>query len=265
MDPAAHYIAYFDSSGRPEDHDGVIVGGCLSSVEQWQRMAPDWNRILEEEGVGERNGYRALHMKDLTSGRRAFAGWTTVKRTALLQRLAALIRARVKFIFAIGVPTSAYEASQVVLTKRTGWATSPLTFCAATCVQEVGGWCIRNGIEGPRLTYVFEEGDPNHSEIDYLIADLANAPRKSAEYRFAGLGYGGKHIVGLQVADWISYETFLWGNRQILPRYGEGTPTRLALRRSFVELTKVSNKIAYYKDPLGSYFLDAVARRGLFQ
>jgi hypothetical protein len=110
---AGSYQTYFDSSGRPENHPSVVVAGCVSSVAQWERLRPDWNRALEEEGVGLVDGYRALHMKDLAASRRAFAGWTEKQKAALLTRLALLLRVRVMFLVASGMPNSAYEASQV--------------------------------------------------------------------------------------------------------------------------------------------------------
>jgi hypothetical protein len=245
--PPQHYIAYFDSSGRAEDHDGVVVAGCVSSAEQWRLLAPDWNRILEEEGVEASGGYRALHMKDLGHSRRAFRGWTPARSKRLLERLASLIRVRVRFLFGIGVSANAYRDSQLVLTKNAGCAPNPLTFCAASCVQEIGGWLIRNKLCDSRVTYVFEDGDPNKGEVERMMTDIANTPRKSADYCFAGLGYGGKHIAGLQIADWVSYETFLWGNREILPLYGEGKPSTRPTRRSLSALLRVPNKLAYFR------------------
>ena len=67
----------------------MVVGACFAPIEQWERLAPDWNRILKDEGVAERNGYRALHMKDLGAGRKAYEGWTPDQRANLLGRLGA--------------------------------------------------------------------------------------------------------------------------------------------------------------------------------
>lgn len=66
----------FDCSGRAETHAGVVVAGCVSAGEQWERMKPDWNRTLEQEGVREIGGFRALHMKGLAASKRALEGWS---------------------------------------------------------------------------------------------------------------------------------------------------------------------------------------------
>src|SRR6266850_7373297 len=155
---ATEYRAYFDMSGRPEDHAGVVVCGCISPSDQWDRLEPDWNRILQEEGVGETDGYRALHMKDLAASVRSFKGWTPKQKARLLSRLGLLLRIRVQFLVGRGVPISVYEASQASLMNgRTGWSVSPLTWCATACVEEVGGWCQRADLtESDTIFYVFE-------------------------------------------------------------------------------------------------------------
>lgn len=167
------FRTYFDASGRPEEHPGVVVAGCVSSVDQWERLDPDWNRILEEEHVREIEGYRALHLKDLAASRRGFRDWTPKQKATLLTRLGDLLRARVRFIVGCGMPTSVYEASQLVLTGRSGWAPHPLTYCAARCVEEVGGWCIRNDINGAQMAYVLEGGsDQPEQEARFSVCGV---------------------------------------------------------------------------------------------
>lgn len=261
------FEAHFDCSGTAKTHHGVVVGGCVSSKEQWARMEPDWNEILEQEGVREINGYRALHMKDLAASKRAFEGWTEAQKAALLGRLARLMRARVHFLVGCGMPVSVYRQSQVVITKTEGWAPNPLTFVAASCVEEVGGYCIRNRIEGEVMEYIFEDGDPNRGEIQKLMTNIRDTPSKRADFRYAGHRFGGKSVVGLQAADWVAYEAFLWGTRDVLPQYGEGPVSNRPMRRSLRALAEIPNSIAFFgtvedvlasvKDRADRFFRDA--------
>jgi hypothetical protein len=130
-----------------------------------------------------------------------------------------------------------------VLTGTSGWAPHPLTFSAAVCIEEVGGWCSRNNIHGDEMEYVFEAGDPNEPEIRRLMSDIADNAAKRADFRYAGWSFGSKRLVGLQAADWIAYESFLWGHREILPRYGESPRSLRPLRRSLTELARIENRI----------------------
>jgi hypothetical protein len=244
------YRVYFDTSGRPEDHPGVVVAGCVSSSDQWDRLEPDWNRILLEEGVKEIDGYRALHMKDLGSSKRAFEGWTPEQKARLLSRLGLLLQVRAQFLVGRGVPISVHDASQAVLIPgRTGWAPHPLTWCASACVEEVGGWCERANLrDSATLIFVFEQGDPNKGEIERLMTDLMDTPWKRKAYHYGGWEFGTKRVVGLQAADWIAYETFLWGKREVLPQYGEEARSKYPRRVSIEVLGEIPNSIAYVAD-----------------
>jgi hypothetical protein len=239
------YRAYFDASGNPDEHASVVVAGCVASVDQWERMEPDWNRILEEEGVAETDGYRALHMRDLTASKRAFAGWTAKQKATLLTRLGTLMRVRVAFLVGNGMPISVHEASQFALLGCSGWAPHPATYCATVCVEEVGGWCVRNNVDGSVMTYIFEDGDRNRDELGVLMDDTANNERKAKDFRYAGWSFGSKRLVGLQAADWIAYETFLWGQREILPLYGEAKKSAYPRRRALEALGRIENRISY--------------------
>jgi hypothetical protein len=145
------------------------------------------------------------------------------------------------------VPVSVYEQSQVVITKREGWGPNPLTFVAASCVEEVGGYCIRNRIEGEVMEYIFEDGDPNKGEIHKLMTNIRDTPSKRADFRYAGYRFDGKRVVGLQAADWVAYEAFLWGTRDILPQYGEGPVSDRPMRRSLLVLAEIPHRISFFR------------------
>jgi hypothetical protein len=80
------YEAHLDASGTHDGSKVVVVGGCVSTKDQWERLIPDWNRILSEAGVGPVNGVRRLHMKELTAGTGGFDGWKEPQRRQLLTR-----------------------------------------------------------------------------------------------------------------------------------------------------------------------------------
>ncbi len=76
------YTAYFDCSGLAETHAGVAVAGCVSAGEQWERLEPEWNRILEQERVREIGGFKALHVQGLAASKR----WTSCGESRLAPR-----------------------------------------------------------------------------------------------------------------------------------------------------------------------------------
>jgi hypothetical protein len=244
---------YLDASSA----DGIaVVGGYVSSIDQWDRLEPDWNRILEEEGVLEIKGFRHLHMKDLVAGQRGFEGWTEARRKSLLSRLGTLINVRTLLPIARGVSTRAYQEAEAVLgsvkARMDGTDTfklrhGPLTFCLLQCLNNVAAWCVRNSIEGPQLAYFLEAGDPNKREVIEIMDGIGGDPRKVSVYRFAGWAFGNKRLVPLQAADWIAYETQLYGKRSVLPRYGDASLDKRHIRASMQKLMDhPSADVAYH-------------------
>src|SRR5688572_13226612 len=91
------------------------MAGYVSSKDQWERLIPDWNRILLEEGVREVRGKRRLHMKELVASRGGFEGWDESRKKQLLDRLVSLLRVRVQAGFARAVPLVEYQRTEAVL------------------------------------------------------------------------------------------------------------------------------------------------------
>jgi hypothetical protein len=242
------YRVYFDASGHHEGSTIAVVAGFLAPVDQWDHLEPDWNRILEEERVGlhdpEDGGgpYRRLHMHELRGQSGTYQGLSNKKQAASLGRLATLMRAR--GLARVGMATSllSYEESKLVIssTNRLEGSLSPLTFVMMQCLHQVGRWCQKVGIEGPQVSYIFEGGDPNASEVTSVMNEIAGHPGKSSTYRFASWGFGNKRMIGCQAADWYAYELGIFGNREYLAQAGEHfEPKRFPVRKSLVALQRL--------------------------
>ena len=239
----AVFRAYLDSSSADEI---VTVGGYVSTIDQWERLAPDWNAILEQQGVVETDGYRCLHMKDLTAGRRGFPNWTNEQSKALFSRLEPLLNTRVCVAVSRSVSTAAFNDAMAVLAVRFPGVQfqTVLSFTVIQTLHTIASWCSHRGINGPQMGYFFEAGDPRETvrEITETMNDVASNPAKAATYRIAGWGFGSKRLVPLQAADWLAYEAHLYGKRHVLPQYGHANVSRdrkgrpRAVRRSFEKL-----------------------------
>jgi hypothetical protein len=232
----AVFRVYFDSSSSDEI---VTVGGYLASIDAWERLEPDWNRILLEEGVKEHRGFRCLHMKDLASGRRWFEGWNEDQRRRLLGRLAPLLNVRVHLAVARSVSIRGFDDAMAILCGQVpGPPLTIVSFALVQAMHAVGAWCLHRGVTGPRVGYFFESGEPRATvrEINESMNEIASDPARKAVYRFAGWGFVDKRVVPVQTADWLAYEAHLYGKRHLLPKLGYADVCRRAVRRSFREL-----------------------------
>jgi hypothetical protein len=79
--------SYFDESGHTEDPNVSVLalGGCISSVQGWQNLVPDWEDALRDFSVSE------FHTKDFAHRRGEFKDWPEERRRALLARVVGLM------------------------------------------------------------------------------------------------------------------------------------------------------------------------------
>ena len=70
-------VAYLDESGTHGDASAVIVGGYVSTAEQWEAFRTEWSVFLATESV------KILHRADLENFQGEFErgkGWDETRR-----------------------------------------------------------------------------------------------------------------------------------------------------------------------------------------
>ncbi len=73
-----------DESGKLDNTEDVVFGGCMFEKSESHRFGEKWLGRLDAEGI------ESLHMKDAMRLGNEFAGWDETKRDTLLRVLAAL-------------------------------------------------------------------------------------------------------------------------------------------------------------------------------
>ena len=62
-------VAYFDASKTQLGRSYVAVVGCLAHLDQWRLFQPEWQNILDEEGL------EFFYMTDFEAYEIAYKGW----------------------------------------------------------------------------------------------------------------------------------------------------------------------------------------------
>lgn len=80
--------AFFDDSGSDSQSPVFVVGGYISTVEMWDSLTGEWNRIVAREG------FPFFHMTDAESGNGAFRYLKkdVARRHALIHEFASLVQ-----------------------------------------------------------------------------------------------------------------------------------------------------------------------------
>jgi hypothetical protein len=94
--------AYFDESGEHNPVTGHLVhlhvGGVLASTEDWRIIDEQWRDALRREDIA------VFHMKDFSSKRGEFKGWTKDRCHVFMNHLLDILAARDLSLIAVSFP-----------------------------------------------------------------------------------------------------------------------------------------------------------------
>jgi hypothetical protein len=220
-------VAYFDASRTGKGRPYVTVAGCLAHLDQWKLFQPEWQRMLDEEGL------RFFHMTDFEAYEGAYKEWSRKRHETCLQKIADVIVPRTKFAFARGVADDDFDFAKTQNEVLQPW--SAFTYCASQCLHGIAHSASNHGHEGP-IIYVFESGDGFKGELLSLAESIENSKERRMRYRWNGLHILPKiandppyPLTPLQAADIWAFEARKeWENKYAV---GERThPLRRSVR-----------------------------------
>ena len=216
------FQVYFDASGTPDDCDAVVVAGFIAKSEQWIEFERNWQEVLSHYGVTR------LHMREYAHSVGEFSSWRgdRNKRARFLERLVNIIKTRTLHSFATAVMMEAYrEANERY---RLSELHRPFGLAGIACIEKVRRWSEQNGISQEHVSYIFEDGDEDKS-------NLTEAAQK--QFQFAPSYAQKEASYALQAADLLAYEHLL-ANRKIY-KSGPGTLGLADMRKPLQALDDV--------------------------
>jgi hypothetical protein len=184
----AEYTAYFDDSGHPEDQDFLLVGGFVSTEEQWFLFGREWRGVLDRYGIA------AFHMTDFERSKK----WTRCEKDTILLQLTSLIRARVQYCVVHGMSMNDYrEVNNVHALEQ--FVGKPFALVARSVMAGINKW-KRAGLNRDNVLTILEDGTLHRGDfMDAMARDGLPCPT------FAKKAEG---LVPLQAADWLAWEAF---------------------------------------------------------
>src|SRR5260370_35916858 len=121
--------AHFDASGSPDATAALVVGGYVSSVEQWVKFDEEWKRALSDEAVD------CFHMKEFAHSVGRFKEWRgqEARRRNFISRLIGITARRVHHSFGSAGILDAFKAvnPEYPLAEAFG---NPYPLCGETCL-----------------------------------------------------------------------------------------------------------------------------------
>ena len=122
-------VAYFDASRTELGRPYVAVAGCLAHLDKWKLFQPEWQQILDEEGLS------SWHMTDFEAYEKEYRGWTRERHEQCFTRIGTVIVNRTDFAFGRGVAYDDWEYAKTQNEILGPW--SAFTYCANQCFHSI--------------------------------------------------------------------------------------------------------------------------------
>jgi hypothetical protein len=191
--------AFFDDSGTHENSDVVVMGGIVTTSEDWEAFEPPWRAMLDCYGIDK------MHMSRCENGWGPFDGWDREKKERCIDAFSDIVARSKGRILASAVSRADWD-QVVVETNISDWFSDPLDFLFSTCMQRALVSRRASGPKDEEIAVMFDSRDQNIK----FWTDLSRGYERRWPDRLAGFSFGAMKIVlPLQAADMIAYETFV--------------------------------------------------------
>ncbi len=243
-DLMAMLTVYGDASGSGPDRPVIVVGGFISTVQQWSLFNEQWGKVLAKGPV------EVYHATDLEADppQGEFRGWKEPRvqkfRTLAYQTLAPFVAAGISS----GLVKSDFEDLKIRWHKiPQGKPGNHYYFCVQDFIVNVNAWAEAHGYTSNPINYVLERGDPGKGEVEQAFLELSEDPDFDQRHLIGSVSFlpkrcqkdpeKHKRLRPLQAADIWAYESSKLLTERALP-IDSGRSPRKAVRPGMAFLFK---------------------------
>jgi hypothetical protein len=209
----AMFTACFDASGTVHDQPYLVVGGYVSSTDDWLLFDQEWHRRLSQDGLSY------FRRSDCESNRGEFEEWKGKReaKDALLRDLITIISKNTYRKFGCMITNKILEEKLLPEVKK-DFHLHAYAFAGIVSVSQVYKWAFTNKIRTP-IEWIFEDGDDGKGELIKNMR-MYGHPYPSFRPKKDKLenGIPTPAFTGLQAADFLAYEMFqMLKNQKVSP------------------------------------------------
>lgn len=230
-DLMAMLTVYSDASGSAPDREIIVVGGFISTVEQWTQFNKTWGEKVLAKGPVE-----VYHATDLEKGWGEFKRWRRGRR----DKFRSLAYKTLKPFVAAGISSALIKRDYESLNLRwhkipQGKPANHFFFCVNDFIANVSDWAIEHGYTSHPINYVLERGDPGKGEVEKTFLELAADPNFERRHLIGSVSFLPKscpqdaerhqRLRPLQAADIWAYETYQLMRDVVVPSEGVWSPS----------------------------------------
>ena len=196
--------AYLDDSGKQHDPVGsvAVVGGMIATVEEWDKLEPEWFAIVCNYGIKE---FKAA---DFEHSRNDFEGWSKEKKDKLHSQLTETIKRNVHApCKPIGALLPKIKFQCLTAEEQAACGNDSYFLCLQDSIQLAAIHALELYREPENIVIHCDEQPESKTIAERVYYGCKeHFPAKWAE-RLSGFGmYDSRKTPGLQVADLVAYE-----------------------------------------------------------
>jgi hypothetical protein len=223
----AIFSVYADASGGDPAQEGIVVGGFIAAVEQWDSFSKDWQAVLANGPLD------IYHAADVEDAERLW-GWTKEHKSRVQEFAYKTIGFRVECGVSTALIKADFNKHKIVYPEVLGKSAFYYVFCVHDFIKDVTDWGLEHKAEHP-ISYFFELGDLGQGEVEKIFAELVNDPHFPEERRrlIGPVTFVPKahRFPPLQAADIWAYENYKQLINQHLPL--KPNKKRLPVRKGY--------------------------------
>ena len=191
--------AYFDDSGTHHGADVIVMGGLISTDEEWAALEPKWQAALDEIGI------KKMHMSPCENRKGEFQRFERPERDAIVARFTDLVCETRGRMLASAVSRDVWNrvADETAIRE---WFPEPIDFLFNCCMRRALESRRLDGPPAEELVVVFDSRD----ESLPFWRELGASYERNWGDKLAGYSFGQmQRVLPLQAADIVAYETFV--------------------------------------------------------
>jgi hypothetical protein len=191
---------YLDESGMHSDPVVVIVGGAITTANNWNHFSANCAPFLKRHGVN------FFSTSDFFGSHGDFEGWDLDRKKEFLRKFMPIVNNSPKTIIAHGIRLAEFEG---VSAEFPYIRTTPYKYCLENCLAAISTWALKKP-RIPPIAVIIEAGNKTYSPTYRLFEEATNYEWLQNKYKLASISImrkrlpTGEYIYPFQVADMVS-------------------------------------------------------------
>jgi hypothetical protein len=196
---------YFDDSGTHDDSKVAVVGGYVSTEEQWSLFDVEWQKALDEFGIEH------FHTTDFANKAPPYDEWKDDLRYRRFAQLGGIVNTHAIASVACAIPVESFN--RCMSPKAKDYVGGPYGLAAFCVFGETS--TMFDDWPSSKVAYILEAGTAGFHQVSKIFSETMRRPADREMLKLHSITVADKDVLPLQAADMVAYEIYKHYPRQL--------------------------------------------------